>query len=164
LQFSGLPMVWSSVQGSPSSHFMTQGLVALSGSQVSLASASTTPSPQVSEQSPSARTLQSAGQQSSPVRHSVIARSSQSAVHDAASPDSCASTHVLGATHISVVRHVAGGSQVSPLCTTRSPHEPQPRSSSPSGQSVLVLVLVLVLGVRVVAPLMAPAVASKFES
>ena len=81
LQFAALPVSWSSVHALPSSQLAGQEL---GGSQVS--PESTTPLPQLAEQSVSLALVQPVGQQPSPETHAVMRLKLQTTLQLAAVP------------------------------------------------------------------------------
>jgi hypothetical protein len=128
---AALPVRRSSVQGSWSSHVVGHED---GGSQVS--PGSTTPSPQVAEQSGSVPESQPDGQHPSPPSHVSMTSCVHRAVQAAALPVSTSSVQGSGSPHS--VGQLEGGSQVSPGSTTplpqASPQSESEDSSHPGGQ------------------------------
>jgi hypothetical protein len=114
LQFAALPVIWSWVQALPSSQLV--GQVAM-GSQVS--PASTTPLPQLAEQSESSAVLHVAGQQPSPGEHVLMAVLLHTTLHASALPATWSWVQALPSSQL--VGHEVAGSQVSPASTMPLP-------------------------------------------
>jgi hypothetical protein len=122
LQLLAEPVGKSWVQGFPSSQDIAQGSSALPGSQSSPAAISTTPLPQLAEQSLSLSCEQLAGQQLSPPMQASIGCMTQMAVQLAASPSIVALRHALAPAQDPAVGQVSIGSQVSSASRIPLPH------------------------------------------
>ena len=112
LHCSGVPVITSSVQAFPSSHELGHGLSLLLGSHSS--GASTTPSPQLLEQSVSSGYLQPLAQQPSPLVHVVISCVEHTASQVSALPSRALVKQLSTALQVSSVGHDPAESQVSP--------------------------------------------------
>ncbi len=131
LQLAALPVRVSVVQSSLSSQSVGQEV---GGSQVS--PGSTTPSPQVAEQSLSTVASQPTGQHPSPSSHTEMGAELQATLQLVALPVSVSRVQALLSSQ--VVGQEAGGSQVSPGSTTLFPQVAEQSSSTlasqPTGQ------------------------------
>jgi hypothetical protein len=114
LQFWALPVIWSRVQALPSSQLEGQEAA---GSQVS--PPSTTPLPQLAEQSESLAELHPTGQQPSPGVQAVIAVEEHVTLQVTGPPVIWSEVHALPS--LQLVAQEAAGSHVSPLSTRPLP-------------------------------------------
>src|ERR1700712_87293 len=128
LQLAAAPVRKSCVQALPSSQAVGQGCVLSRGSHSSPAAASTTPSPQLGEQSSSVFEEQSDGQQPSPATHCSMVCIAHTALQLAASPTMVARRQALDPAQLSRVGQVSTGSQVSSFSTI-----PLPQTALQSG-------------------------------